>query len=319
MENKSALNKWTNPPGSQEESGKCKTCGELADWDGYCTDCWPGYNLCADPRCEHYRCEHAGPEGKEECGNAGCPCKVFVENSEKRVVTKKEWAAIRESWQEGEELPCSICGGARANNFHVKGMSSPAMYHEFKNVKAAELRESTSPPPDAYNHAYQFMHAWLIARNPKYANHKLTVRMRRNRLAELLAEYKSSAGVSPAMAGSLKGTKRDDPTGRSTIDCKLRHNRPQERGISAEEIDKNFEGMATDEAYQKESIELAELRESEAPHQPSPYKLPFCISSTPEKSDAYVAGWNAAIRATNKLNNNSHFEGGQPEPAKDKI
>ena len=40
-----------------------------------------------------------------------------------------------------------------------------------------------------YNRAYRFMHDWLVARNPKYIDHKLTVRMRRTRLAELLCEY----------------------------------------------------------------------------------------------------------------------------------
>jgi len=52
--------------------------------------------------------------------------------------------------------------------------------------KPAELTQSD------LNHAYQFMHAWLVQRNPRYKDHRLKPRLRRNRLAELLCEYAAS-------------------------------------------------------------------------------------------------------------------------------
>lgn len=81
---------------------KCQKCGEAfgeaGDWDGYCIDCWPGYDLCANPLCRHYRCEHglgvltavwakdpadvgSQMDLGQGCANADCPCECFVEES----------------------------------------------------------------------------------------------------------------------------------------------------------------------------------------------------------------------------------------------
>lgn len=77
----------------------CPKCAESMEHslDGMvCYDCWPGYNLCADERCDHYRCEHFD----EGCGNADCPCAGFVEGSTRRVMTTKEFEALKKSWEE---------------------------------------------------------------------------------------------------------------------------------------------------------------------------------------------------------------------------
>jgi hypothetical protein len=41
-----------------EEESVCKNCPEKEFVDGFCVDCWPGYDNCARPGCGHYRCEH---------------------------------------------------------------------------------------------------------------------------------------------------------------------------------------------------------------------------------------------------------------------
>lgn len=83
---------------------KCKVCGEPEDWGGYCTDCWPGYNLCL--ACNDYRCEHLVPTENDindpeytscHCENQECRT-GFVEGSTRRVVTKKEFAELIKSW-----------------------------------------------------------------------------------------------------------------------------------------------------------------------------------------------------------------------------
>lgn len=88
---------------------KCNKCGEPVDWiDGYCIDCWPGYNLCK--ACDDYRCEHVTPAPEDlldpeftscHCGNIECRA-GFVEGSTNRIVNKKEFAEIRKSWEGGE-------------------------------------------------------------------------------------------------------------------------------------------------------------------------------------------------------------------------
>jgi hypothetical protein len=53
--------------------------------------------------------------------------------------------------------------------------------------------DSDSISQEAYNAAYRFMHQWLKANNPKAAsNPKITLRIRRNRLAALLCEFAAS-------------------------------------------------------------------------------------------------------------------------------
>lgn len=93
----------------------CKMCDEPSNFDGYCLDHWPGYNLCADENCEHYRCEHGDRADWKECGNAGCPCKAFVEGSTNRVINQVEWKELRDSWKapapsSGQSQKCQICG-----------------------------------------------------------------------------------------------------------------------------------------------------------------------------------------------------------------
>jgi hypothetical protein len=68
-------------------------CGQDIFLDNACTDCWPGYNLCADKNCNHYRCEH-----NVKCGNSGCGCNEFKEGSSRRVITQQEFKMLRESW-----------------------------------------------------------------------------------------------------------------------------------------------------------------------------------------------------------------------------
>ena len=88
----------------------CKKCSDSIEdfdgiWDGYCIDCWPGYDDCANPVCNHFRIEHAFPDTEwttvysknhpEEvgerfkpevgCMNAGCPCKEFQEPNESKL------------------------------------------------------------------------------------------------------------------------------------------------------------------------------------------------------------------------------------------
>jgi hypothetical protein len=89
----------------------CPKCGEpygeTSSWDGVCIDCWPGYDLCK--ACDHYRCEHivpiaedlADPEFRScgPCGYTGCR-EGFVEGSTNRIVTRKEFAALVESWKQ---------------------------------------------------------------------------------------------------------------------------------------------------------------------------------------------------------------------------
>jgi hypothetical protein len=90
-----------------ENCPKCgEPFGETGEWgDGVCIDCWPGYDLCKV--CEDYRCEHliptpenlADPEFTScHCENPGCRA-GFVEGSTSRIVTRKEFEAIKESWK----------------------------------------------------------------------------------------------------------------------------------------------------------------------------------------------------------------------------
>lgn len=86
----------------------CPKCGEPfgeTSWDGVCIDCWPGYNLCK--ACEDYRCEHIIPTDEDlkdpeftscHCENPDCRT-GFVEGSDQRVVTRKEFDAIKKSWE----------------------------------------------------------------------------------------------------------------------------------------------------------------------------------------------------------------------------
>lgn len=82
--------------------------GESGDWgqDGehYCIDCWPGYNLCKS--CGDYRCEHLVPMPEDlkdpeyfscYCGNEDCKY-GFIEGSDRRIVNRKEWKEILQSW-----------------------------------------------------------------------------------------------------------------------------------------------------------------------------------------------------------------------------
>jgi hypothetical protein len=87
-----------------ESEAICPHCNEpfdeSGDWgkgeDHYCIDCWPGYDLCADSNCGHYRCEHnirtgsaiyvkpgyegpTGPIDIDGCANYGCKCRKFQE------------------------------------------------------------------------------------------------------------------------------------------------------------------------------------------------------------------------------------------------
>jgi len=85
------------------DSNLCTECKEAGRFIGeHCIDCWPGYDLCADPRCHHYRCEHDIHLGKavyvrpgceeqakefedvshEGCWNEDCPCVRFLERAE---------------------------------------------------------------------------------------------------------------------------------------------------------------------------------------------------------------------------------------------
>ena len=60
----------------------CLRCGAVEDGyavvegENYCIDCWPGYDCCAFPSCNHYQCEHYD----EGCGNAGCDCPGYMEH-----------------------------------------------------------------------------------------------------------------------------------------------------------------------------------------------------------------------------------------------
>lgn len=80
---------------------RCPKCnepfGESGELGGVCTDCWPGYNLCNNQLCDHYRCEHAMDDNS--CMNSDCECQGFVEGSSRHIITRKEFAALRKSWE----------------------------------------------------------------------------------------------------------------------------------------------------------------------------------------------------------------------------
>jgi hypothetical protein len=90
--------------------GTCPKCGELfgetSAWDGVCIDCWPGYNLCK--ACDDYRCEHIVPTPEDlknpefrSCGCGSDECRTgFVEGSTNRIVNRKEFSDLRNSWDE---------------------------------------------------------------------------------------------------------------------------------------------------------------------------------------------------------------------------
>jgi hypothetical protein len=80
----------------------CRTCNKSSDGpmrDGYCSDCWPGWNTCANDACRHYRCDHnvhlearnytnmgldpaTAPYHNTGCDEACCSCEAFQEPDE---------------------------------------------------------------------------------------------------------------------------------------------------------------------------------------------------------------------------------------------
>jgi len=83
----------------------CKCSGPLNWIEGYCIDCWPGYDLCK--ACGDYRCEHFVPTVDDlddleftscHCGNKECRT-GFVEGSTERIVNQKEFDALLKHWK----------------------------------------------------------------------------------------------------------------------------------------------------------------------------------------------------------------------------
>ena len=110
----------------------CHNCGYPQELSfgalNYCYDCWPGYQSCADPGCNHYECEHSHGDtwktvyvkpGMEEhigykvgdeieipkgCMNAGCPCTGFRTPEEQYRITTDTGQARRETYWALSEL-----------------------------------------------------------------------------------------------------------------------------------------------------------------------------------------------------------------------
>jgi hypothetical protein len=105
-------------------------------------------------------------------------------------------------YEDGDcDLPGDECDLIWINRAKEKNLHNELIDGELRHSEAAP---PATPTPE-YNRAYEFMHKWLLAANPRYANHKITPRIRRTRLAQLLADYAADRGSAPSAEGGKDG------------------------------------------------------------------------------------------------------------------